>query len=76
MPLMRNLDTYSTNRLFTYLGISFLTALSTQLKLIAAGDFMVDSPIKLAIVCIEVILPPAIVLRAFMDQSMSKNKDE
>jgi len=73
---MPNLDTFATNRLITYLAISIMTALSTQLKLIAAGDFIIDSPVKIVIVCIEVILPPAIVLRAFMDQSLSKNKNE
>ena len=75
MPLLPDLDTFATNRLITYLGISFLTALSTQLKLVANGDFVIDSPVKLAIVVVEVVLPPAIVLRAFMDQSLSK-KDE
>jgi len=73
---MPNLDTYSTNRLITYLVISLLTALNSQLNQIASGDFVVDSPVKLALVIIGIILPPAIVLRAFMDQSLSKSKDE
>ena len=75
MPLMPNLNTFAANRLITYLSISMLTALGSQLKLIASGDFVIDSPVKLVIVIIEVILPPAIVLRAFMDQSLSKDDE-
>lgn len=75
MSLIPNLDTFATNRLLTYLGISILTSTLAQLQLIASGDLVLDSGVKWGILMISIILQPAIVLRSFMDQSLSK-KDE
>jgi len=76
MPLMPNMNTYATNRLLIYLGISILTAISSELQLVAAGKKTWNSWVEVVLSLIAIFLPPLIVLRAFMDQSLGKSLDK
>lgn len=73
---MPNMNTYATNRLIIYLAISLLTGIQNQLMRIISGEFVLTSWPEYVVLVISIILPPIIVLRAFMDQSLSKNEKQ
>lgn len=76
MALMPNMNTYVTNRLIVYLVISALTALQGQLALIREGDYDMTRPVVWVLLFVNVLLPIAITIRTFIDQSMSEGKGE
>ena len=68
---MPNMNTFATNRLLIYLGISVFTSIQNELIRISNREFFLTGWVEYAIFFISIILPPLIVLRAFMDTSIN-----
>ena len=68
---MPEMSTSATNRLIIYLSISLLMAIQNELIRIVNGEFFLTGWVEYVIFFISIILPPLIVLRAFMDTSIN-----
>lgn len=73
---MPNMNTFATNRLLIYLGISLLTSTQNELLRIINGEFSLTGWIEYVIFFISIILSPLIVLRAFMDTSINAKTEK
>ena len=76
MALIPNMNTYATNRLLIYIGISLFTAVQNELLRIQSGEFSLTGWVDYGIFSISIILPPLIVLRAFMDNALNEQKEK
>jgi len=71
MPLIPNMSTAATNRLVVYLAISLLVAVQDQLTQVRAGELTITGAVDWMLLTVNLVLPPLIVLRAFMDKSVT-----